>query len=93
MNENIRITLLGSFHIYRGAESMDASVTKSRKGMTLLQYLALQHGENVPIYRLIDTLWAGESSSNPESALKTLVSRLRVILSQVSPALAECIVT
>lgn len=93
MSENIRITLLGSFHIYRGAESMDASVTKSRKGMTLLQYLALQHGENVPIYRLIDTLWAGESSSNPESALKTLVSRLRVILSQVSPALAECIVT
>lgn len=93
MRETVRINLLGSFHIYRGADSMDALVGKSRKGMMLLQFLALQHGENVPVYRLIETLWNGEGSSNPESALKTLVSRLRVILAQVSPALAACIVT
>lgn len=93
MRETVRINLLGSFHIYRGADSVDALVGKSRKGMMLLQFLALQHGENVPVYRLIETLWSGEGSSNPESALKTLVSRLRVILAQVSPALAACIVT
>ncbi len=85
--------MLGGFHIYVDGESMDQLVSKSRKGMLLLQYLALQHGESVPIYRLIDALWSGESSSNPESALKTLVSRLRVMLAQVSPALAACIVT
>ena len=93
MRKSVHIAMLGGFHIYVDGESMDQLVSKSRKGMLLLQYLALQHGESVPIYRLIDALWSGESSSNPESALKTLVSRLRVMLAQVSPALAACIVT
>ena len=49
MRETVRINLLGSFHIYRGADSMDALVGKSRKGMMLAAVLALQHGENVPV--------------------------------------------
>ena len=82
MRKSVHIAMLGGFHIYVDGESMDQLVSKSRKGMLLLQYLALQHGESVPIYRLIDALWSGESSSNPESALKTLVSRLRVMLAR-----------
>ncbi len=36
---------------------------------------------------------AGENSTNPESALKTLVSRLRATLSGYSPLLEDCIIT
>lgn len=93
MGEQVRICMLGGFHISCDGRSADDAVAKSRKGMALLQYLVLQHGESVPVFRLIEALWANESSSNPESALKTLVSRLRVILSQVSPALSRCIRT
>ena len=93
MNGQVRITMLGGFHVTCDGTNVDSIVCKSRKGMALLQYLVLQHGESVPIYRLIETLWAEDSSSNPESALKTLISRLRVILASVSPSLSRCIST
>lgn len=93
MGSQVRINMLGGFHVTSDGVNVDNIVGKSRKGMALLQYLVLQHGESVPVYRLIETLWANDSSSNPESALKTLVSRLRVILAQVSPALSRCIAT
>ena len=89
----IEIKMLGGFGIRINGKPVLAQLAQSRKATALVQYLVLQRGERVPHETLTDTLWAGESSSNPESALKTLVSRLRVILSQVSPALAECIVT
>lgn len=93
MGEQVRICMLGEFHITCDGRNVDDIVNKSRKGMALLQYLVLQHGESVPVFRLIEALWANDTSSNPESALKTLVSRLRVILGQVSPALSHCLHT
>lgn len=45
MRKSVHIAMLGGFHIYVDGESMDQLVSKSRKGMLLLQYLALQHGE------------------------------------------------
>ena len=38
------------------------------------------------------TLWSEDKSANPENALKTLVSRLRALLNQMSPGLGKCIV-
>ena len=93
MSNQIVISLLGGFHVTCDEKNMDGIMKKSRKGMALMQFLILQHGETVPVYRLIDALWADENSSNPESALKTLISRLRVILTSISPSLASCIVT
>ena len=43
-------------------------------------------------YRLLVTLWSEDKSANPENALKTLVSRLRALLNQISPGLGKCIV-
>ncbi len=93
MGEQVRITMLGGFHVTCDGNNVDHIVGKSRKGMALLQYLVLQHGESVPVYRLIETMWADDASVNPESALKTLVSRLRVILSSISPEFSRCIAT
>lgn len=93
MSTTVRVCVLGGFHVYADGENVDRVLGKSRKGRALLQYLILRHGENVPIYRLIDALWDAEPTGNPESAIKTLVSRLRAILSRITPELGACIAT
>lgn len=92
MEKSVRICMMGQFGIFAGDEKIDQAVSKSRKGVALMQYLILQRGESVPNYRLLETLWSGDQSSNPENALKTLVSRMRAILNQQLPGLGGCIV-
>lgn len=89
----IRISMLGGFHVTRDGNSVDDVIGKSPKGKSLIQYLILQHGEQVPVHKLIETLWSSEKSTNPENAVKTLVSRLRTLLRQISPDLDACIHT
>ena len=92
MQDIIRIQLMNEFTVYINEEKADHLVNKSRKGVALMQYLILNQGQPVPNYRLLATLWDEEKSSNPENALKTLVSRMRALLNQVSPDLGKCIV-
>lgn len=92
MADTIRIQMMDEFLIYINETRMEALQVKSRKGAQLVQYLILHRGQPVPNQRLLSTLWTEEGSSNPENALKTLVSRLRVILNQLSPGLGACIV-
>jgi DNA-binding SARP family transcriptional activator len=84
--------LFGGFSIYVNDESLDHVISKSPKGMALLEYLILKYDTAVPNYKLIEALWPNEESTNPENALKTLISRFRSILNQCSPGLGNCIV-
>ena len=63
----------------------------TRKGALMLQYLLLNYGKAVPSNVLYEALWPNDTSSNPESALKTLVSRLRSLLASFDPELKACI--
>ncbi|MBR6809750.1 MAG: winged helix-turn-helix domain-containing protein [Clostridia bacterium] len=90
--DTIRIQLMDNFTVYINEQKEEHLVKKSRKGVSLMQYLMLNHGQPVPNYRLLATLWTDEGSTNPENALKTLVSRLRAILNQISPDFGNCIV-
>lgn len=92
MNDMIRIQMMDTFTIYINEKKADQLVTKSRKGVALMQYLILNQGQPVPNNRLLMTLWSEEGSTNPENALKTLVSRLRAALNQIAPGLGKCIV-
>lgn len=92
MSDVIRIQLMDSFTIYVNEVKADHLVNKSRKGAALMQYLILNADQPTPNYRLLATLWSEEKSTNPENALKTLVSRMRAQLNQVSPGLGKCIV-
>lgn len=92
MSDMIRIQMMGTFTIYINEQKADRLVNKSRKGMALMQYLILNREQPVPNYRLLATLWDEEKSANPENALKTLVSRMRALLNQISPELGKCIV-
>lgn len=92
MTTQIRIRMFGGFSLFVDNECQDRLIGKSRKGMTLLEYLILKYDAVVPNYKLIEVLWPNEESSNPENALKTLISRFRAILNQITPGLGACIV-
>jgi len=91
--DNIRIHMLGRFEILVNNTRVDMTLSKSKKGCMLLQYLLLHRHETVPFSDLYATLWPNEESANPESALKTLVSRVRTILGKASSDLGDCIMT
>ena len=88
MDTSIRIQLMNTFAIYIDTQEANQLLAKSRKGVALMQYLILNGGQSVPNYRILGTLWADDHSANPENALKTLVSRLRIILNQIYPGMA-----
>jgi len=92
MSDKIRLQLMDTFAIYINEEKCDHMINKSRKGLALMQCLILKRGQSIPNYRLLSTFWPEEESSNPENALKTLVSRMRALLNQVSPGMGNCIV-
>ena len=92
MSDKIRIQLMGHFSIYINEVKTDHLVEKSRKGAALMQMLIMNRNVSVPNLKLMSTLWSEEKSSNPEQALKTLVSRMRSLLNQVYDGLGGCIV-
>lgn len=89
----IQIIMLGQFEVRVDGTPIEERFDKSRKSKLLLQYLLLNRRSAISYRRLYDLLWPSEESTNPENALKTLVSRLRSSLARSSDRLAECILT
>lgn len=93
MADTVRITMMGSFLIYINEQRVENPVSKSRKGTALMEFLVLHRGRSVPNPQLLHALWPEHSVSNPENALKTLVSRMRTLLNQMSDGMGSCIVS
>ncbi len=93
MSESIRIQLMGGYLVFVDEKRMGSPVTKSRKGAAFMEYLILNRGTPVPNQKLLSALWDGNAVTNPENALKTLVSRLRSQLNQMAEGLGNCIVS
>ena len=89
----INVYLLGRFEIIVNGKKASQVLNSSKKGKLLLQYLLLHKEESITSSDLCEVLWPNDSSANPESALKTLVSRIRAILNQFDENLGKCIVT
>ncbi len=85
--------MMGNFLIYINEQRVENPVSKSRKGTALVEYLVLHRGKPVPNQQLLSALWPEHSVTNPENALKTLVSRMRTLLNQMSAGLGACIVS
>ena len=92
MPDTIRIQMMNDFVIYINERREERMVNKSRKGAALIQYLIVNREAPVPNSRLLSAFWAEERLANPENALKTLISRVRTMLNEVSPDLGSCIV-
>ncbi|MBR3018544.1 MAG: winged helix-turn-helix domain-containing protein [Clostridia bacterium] len=93
MRDNVQIRLLGDFDILVNGERQNNLAAKSRKGVSLMEYLILQRGRAVSVQRLIRELWSGNRYDSPESALKTMISRFRALLNSIYPGLGGCIVS
>ncbi len=91
MADSVRIRMMDRFMILIGEEKTEQPALKTRKGAALMQYLILNEGKPVSTQTLMAVLWNREKSVNPENALKTLISRLRVIMNQMLPELGGCI--
>ena len=89
----VNIRMMGLFTIEADGKVHEQLMTKSRKGISLIQYLILERGRPVSSQRLIRELWADRRIDNPEAALKTMVSRVRATLNEISPSLGTCIVS
>ena len=73
MGSRFHIQMMDNFALYIDERHVEYLASKTRKGAALIEYLVLNHGQPVPNYRILATLWADDRSANPESALKTLV--------------------
>lgn len=93
MDREVEIRLLGGCVVRAGNEVIENLPQRSRKGVALMIYLILQRGQPIPAPRLIRELLGRSSNTNPENALKTMVSRLRSMLQEISPALSACVVS
>ncbi len=90
---SIKLRLLGGFHVDRDGQSMNELLSHSPKGLQLMQYLILNRGRMEASSELTRAMWPDTDAVRPESALKTLISRLRTLLTQVDPALGQCLKT
>ena len=61
--------------------------------MLLMQYLILAPRQTAEAKTLMQVMWPEENSTSPDTALKTLISRQRALLREISPELAMCLVT
>lgn len=90
---HVQINLFGSFHVERDGKSVDEQLARSPKGMLLMQYLILAPRQTEEAKTLMQVMWPEENSTSPDTALKTLISRQRALLREISPELAMCLVT
>ena len=90
-NKTISLKMMGEFSISINGQETATLVAKTRKGVALIEYLILNWGKQVPKQRLMRILWSDYLHANPESALKTLVSRLRKTLNEICDGLVHLI--
>lgn len=79
----IEIYMLGRFVLLVGGTDIVPKLGNSKKKLALLQYLILNRDVSISNYNIFESIWPGEDSANPESSLKTLISRLRQNLKSV----------
>lgn len=79
----VEITMLGGFCIRVGDRVADDGKGHSRQLWTLLAYLIANRHAVISQEKLIDVLWGGGECLNPANALKNLVYRLRLMLTEM----------
>ncbi|MDD3335598.1 MAG: BTAD domain-containing putative transcriptional regulator [Eubacteriales bacterium] len=92
MQDQIRVQMFGEFKLLVNGECKNQTINKSKKGVVLLQNLMLRKDGMITSDRLMELLWGHDESRNPENALKTLISRFRMLLNLCCPGLGTCIV-
>lgn len=81
---HIQVRMLGEFSVGMGSQEITDSDNRSRKVWLLLAYMIYCRNRSVTPEELVSLLWGDEEScSNPLNALKTMLHRVRSMLSQL----------
>ena len=81
----LRVSMLGTFTLSLGDNSITCDINRSKRVWLLLAYLLYNRRRIVPQSELMDLLWGDETdSANPQSALKTTLHRVRSTLDLLS---------
>ena len=78
-----RVNLLGGFELSIDNAVITDALNRSMKMWNFLTYCIIHRDRNIPQSEFIETLWPNENISNPVSALKTLLYRIRMTISPI----------
>lgn len=94
IDNSIHIHMLGRFEILVNGTEVLPQLKQSRKTMLFLQYLILKRERAVTHEELLDMLWSDAESSNPATAMRTMLHRYRALVDQQGiDALKDSIIT
>ena len=79
-NVRIYVETLGGLTITIGDKSISNHSQQSKKPWMLLAYLIAFRNKDISTTELIDVFWGEDGGTNPSSALKTLLFRVRKLL-------------
>lgn len=88
-SNKLEIYTLGTFVVKQGNQMLSEDSGRSQRLWGLFKYLLTQRSKSVPPEELMETLWAEEEHERSDSAVKTLVYRLRRTLNGESPNNSE----
>ena len=76
-SSTVKVYMFDSFEIYIDEVKISSQISHSKKLKNAVIYLILNRNRIVAAQELYGVLWPNEESRNPQSALKTLIHRLR----------------
>lgn len=76
----LSISLLGGFRMERDGKILTDDINRSQKLWSVLAYLVIHRDRDIPQSEFIEQFWQEDNSSNPASALKTLLYRIRAMI-------------
>ncbi|WMJ83224.1 BTAD domain-containing putative transcriptional regulator [Oscillospiraceae bacterium LTW-04] len=85
-NKELRISMLGRFELQVDDVSINDGINRSRKMWNLLAYIVSHRDKLISQQEFINALWGDESGQNPINALKTLLYRIRLLLTPLEKA-------
>ncbi len=90
----IKIKMFNSFEIIVNGNVVLSQLKQAKKTCLFLEYLIIKKDHAVSHEELLDMLWSEKESSNPATALRTLLHRYRNLVEQSGiPELEDSIVT
>ncbi|MDO4572905.1 MAG: BTAD domain-containing putative transcriptional regulator [Clostridia bacterium] len=93
-NAKVKIKMFGNFEIMVNGNVVLQQLKQAKKTCLFLEYLILKREHAVPHEEILDMLWSERESSNPATALRTLLHRYRQMVEQNGlPELADSIIT
>ncbi|NLB29247.1 MAG: hypothetical protein GX823_03340, partial [Clostridiales bacterium] len=78
----IKICTLGEFSLTVGRVTVSETINRSNRIWNLLAYMLMHRNKPVTQTELIEAIWPEDESNNPGNTLKTLIYRVRGMLSE-----------